>query len=474
MLTVAYCRVSTDEQAAEGYSIDGQTAKLQGYASLHDLGEVTVIADPGASGKNLKRTGVQRLLEMVRANHVGHVLLWRLDRLSRDLGDLIELSELFAQHDVVLHSVTENLDMSSPTGRMFFHILGSFAQFYREPLAENVKMGMAQARAQGRWTNRPPTGYDLDDGLLVPNADAATIVRIFEMRASGATQPEIEDATGVKHSTVVAILRNQAYIGQMRHKDEWLPGAHEPLITQELWDAAHRGRTPGVRRGRDLMSGRVRCGGCGRAMSIEHNGQGQRHYRCKHRGKGCKLPARSNKGLLRAAVLGLRLLDDEGLQEAIRQHLAQRRAAGTDRRRRTPGSAEALAELRNEQDKLLQAYYKDLIDEELFAREQARIRHEIENHQHDANEVGKQAIRDLELATKFEEILKILEELNIGDLWPYATETQRRQLLDELLDHIEVGPEHLTVHIHGVPSLNVAFNEVGLKDSQTSRVGGGT
>lgn len=71
MLTVAYCRVSTEEQAAERYSIDGQTAKLQGYASLHDLGDVTVIADPGASGKDLKRPGVQRLLEMVRADHVG-------------------------------------------------------------------------------------------------------------------------------------------------------------------------------------------------------------------------------------------------------------------------------------------------------------------------------------------------------------------------------------------------------------------
>jgi site-specific DNA recombinase len=87
MLTVAYCRVSTEEQATEGYSIEGQAEKLRGYALLHDLGEVTVIADPGRSGKDLDRTGLLQLLAMVEAGHVAHVLLWRLDRLSRNLGD---------------------------------------------------------------------------------------------------------------------------------------------------------------------------------------------------------------------------------------------------------------------------------------------------------------------------------------------------------------------------------------------------
>lgn len=218
MLTVAYCRVSTEEQAAEGYSIGGQTSKLTAYADLHELGALTVVSDPGISGKDTNRPGLQRLIEMVKAGHVEHVLIWRLDRLSRNLADLISLSNLFELHDVALHSISEHIDLSSASGRMFFNITGSFAQFYREQLSENVKMGMAQARSEGRWTNRPPTGYDLADGLLVPNREAATVVRIFELRAAGATQPEIEAATGIKHSTVVAILRNRAYLGEMRHK----------------------------------------------------------------------------------------------------------------------------------------------------------------------------------------------------------------------------------------------------------------
>ena len=83
---------------------------------------------------------------------------------------------------MALHSFTEQLDLSSATGRMFSNILGPFAQFYREQLAENVRMGMDQGVRQGRWVNRPPTGYDLIDGHLVPNEMAPTIRRIFRMR----------------------------------------------------------------------------------------------------------------------------------------------------------------------------------------------------------------------------------------------------------------------------------------------------
>jgi site-specific DNA recombinase len=93
MLNVAYCRVSTEEQAAEGFSIEGQAEKLRTYAKLHDLGPVTVIEDPGRSGKDLDRPGLQQVLAMVEQGHVTNVLVWRLDRMSRNLGDLILLAE---------------------------------------------------------------------------------------------------------------------------------------------------------------------------------------------------------------------------------------------------------------------------------------------------------------------------------------------------------------------------------------------
>lgn len=166
------------------------------------------------------------------------------------------------------------------------------------------------------------------------------------------------------------------------------------------------------------------------------------------------------------------LLRDEELQDAIRKHLAKRRQPDAVRRRRTHGAAEAIAALQTEQTKLLQLAYKELIDDSLFGREQARITQEIENLTYDAESTASAALTTLDLAARFEEVLTVLEQLNIEDLWPYATQAERCTLLDELLQHVEVHKDRLTVAVHGAPPLNVAFSEVGLKDSDLSRVGG--
>lgn len=142
MLTLGYCRVSTEEQAEEGFSIEGQTDKLRAYATLHDLGEITVITDPGISGKNMMRPGLQQMLAAIEAGHATHVIIWKLDRLSRNLRDLMELRDTFERHAVTLHSVSENLDLSSPAGRLFFSLMAGQAEYYRDALAENVRMGL--------------------------------------------------------------------------------------------------------------------------------------------------------------------------------------------------------------------------------------------------------------------------------------------------------------------------------------------
>ena len=183
MLTVAYCRVSTEEQATEGFSIEGQAEKLRAYASLNDLGEVTVIADPGRSGKDLERAGLQQLLAMVEAGHVSHVLLWRLDRLSRNLGDLIELADSFGEP---ASGCTRSRRRSTSLRRQvgcFYNMLGSFAEFCREQLAEMCAWACERAAREGRWLNRPKTGSTWSEGV-VPNGDTERVREIFKLRAA--------------------------------------------------------------------------------------------------------------------------------------------------------------------------------------------------------------------------------------------------------------------------------------------------
>jgi site-specific DNA recombinase len=476
MLTVAYCRVSTEYQAAEGFSIAGQADKLRVYAELHDLGEVTVIADPGLSGKNLERPGLQQLLHMVNEGHVANVLTWRLDRLSRNLGDLIMLADEFGQKGVALHSFTEKIDLSSATGRMFYNILGSFAQFYREQLAENVRMGMHQAVRQGKWINRPKTGYDLIDGELVPNEMAPVIRRIFTMRGEGASQGEIEAATGVKYSTIIGILRSRIYLGEVQMNGEWFPGHHEPLITPEIFSAATRGRIKGRPKGTDLLSGKVRCGMCRRLMALDQNGEGRKMYRCKHRGQGCAQPRRTNVGLLRAAVLGLRLIgNDEQLQDAIRRELERARqpapkaGGGTARRSRN-----VVGDLEGQRRKLLQLYYHDRIGADLFAEEEARLAGAIKAAQCEDEASQVKTYRGDDVARHFDDVAQMLAALDIERTWAAATEVERRVLLDEFLKEITVLPDYIDVNIHGAPPIHVLYQEVGLKESDFDGVGGPT
>jgi site-specific DNA recombinase len=222
---------------------------------------------------------------MVDEGHVANVITWRLDRLSRNLGDLIMLADRFGQANVALHSFTEKIDLSSATGRMFYDILGSFAQFYREQLAENVRVGMQQApsaRASGSIDPRLATTSWTASSW--PNEMAPVVRRIFTLRGEGASPGKIADATGVKYSTVLSILGSRIYLGEVQMNGEWFPGHHEAIITPEAFAAAHQGRVRGRARGTDLLSGRVRCGLCQRLMALDQNGEGRKLYRCHHRG----------------------------------------------------------------------------------------------------------------------------------------------------------------------------------------------
>ena len=355
---------------------------------------------------------------MVDDGHVANVITWRLDRLSRNLSDLIMLADRFGQANVALHSFTEKIDLSSATGRMFYNILGSFAQFYREQLAENVRMGMQQAVRQGKWVNRPKTGYALVDGELVANEMAPVVRRIFTMRAEGASQGKIAEATGVKYSTVLSILGSRIYLGEVQMNGKWFPGHHEAIVTPEVFAAAHRGRVKGRARGTDLLSGRVRCGLCQRLMALDQNGEGRKLYRCHHRGQGCRQPRRTNVGLHRAAVLGLRLIgDDVELQAAIRRELELARTpAPRPARPRTRRTRRGVEDLVAQRRKLLRLYYDDKIGADLFAEEETRLTVAIREAQQEADDARVEVARSDDVAHRFDES---------HSCWQRSTSTRR-------------------------------------------------
>jgi len=272
--TLAYVRVSTEDQIE--FSPDAQEKRGKDLARLRDLGPVMVLKDDGWSGKNLDRPAMRQLLTLVEANDVDDLLIWRWDRLSRDQGDFSRLVKLFGEHHVTVHSVNEGiLDLASASGKMQVGVTGVFAQYYRDQIVENTKMGQRQAAERGRWQNHPPTGYDMVQHELVPNEMAPVVQRIFALRAQGASYPVIAAEVGIKYSTVRSICLNRAYLGEVKYSAEWYPGIHPPLVNEQQFNAAQRGHTPGQRRSMDLLSGKVRCGLCGRVAGVHYNNRNQ-------------------------------------------------------------------------------------------------------------------------------------------------------------------------------------------------------
>jgi len=279
------------------------------------------------------------------------------------------------------------------------------------------------------------------------------------------TYRAIEARTGIGYSTVGAILRSRVYLGEILHNGKWHTGHHEPIVTEEEWHAANRGFVRGRRRGKDLLSGRVRCGLCGRRMPVAQNGTGRVMYRCRHRGQGCKQPARTNTGLVKAAVLGLGLVGrDQRLQEAIRRQLSGggRGKPGRASRRRRTAPADALKTLSDQRRKLLGLYYEDKVPLDLFHEEEQRLTAAIEaaRVQSSAEKADEQCRSELE--ARFEEVAAVLQELDIERVWEVAEDGDRRVLIEELLEWVTIYPDHMEVTVAGAPPLNVLYSEVGL------------
>jgi NifU-like protein involved in Fe-S cluster formation len=282
------------------------------------------------------------------------------------------LVKLFDRHGVKVHSVNEgDLDLASASGRMQIGVHGVFAQYYRDQIVENTRMGQRQAAEQGRWLNRAPTGYDMINGQLVANHMAPLVQRIFSLRAAGASFAVIAADVGIECSTTRHISLNRVYLGEVRLGDDWFPGQHLALVDAAQFDAAHRGHTKGQRRSKDLLSGRVRCGLCGQVAGVHYNNRNQAIYRCRHRGQGCAQSGRSANGLHRAAVLGLHVLaSDLDLQEAIRAELTAYRHQPAPR---GPSAASVVTSLKLKQRKLLDLYYAGKVNQDIFAEESTRL-----------------------------------------------------------------------------------------------------
>ena len=174
---LGYIRCSTYEQEASGLGLESQIDKMKTYCSLYNL-DLVHISQDAASGKNLRRPGLQDVLEKLEKKEAEGIIIAKLDRLTRSVKDMGILLETYFTNCNSLYVVLEQIDTSTATGRMMLNVLISVAQWERETISERTKDALTAKRKRGeKLGGSIPFGYDFDRGKLVENRQEQKVIR---------------------------------------------------------------------------------------------------------------------------------------------------------------------------------------------------------------------------------------------------------------------------------------------------------
>ncbi|WP_418993277.1 recombinase family protein [Agathobaculum butyriciproducens] len=240
-----YTRVSTLDQAREGYSLDAQRKALTRWAQEREYTIIGYYADEGISGKDIThRPAMQRLLDDVTDNKIDIIVVWALSRFTRSVADLYNMWDLLSAHQCGLVSYTESFDATTITGRAMLGVLGIFAQMEREYTAERVRAAAAERAAQGKRTCNEVLGYDLDgkDTLKINPVEAERVRYIFAKYAEYHNLSAVAELCRLRGYTgkrgriqtaesIRKILTRPIYAGYNVYLDELYQGTHEPLVS---------------------------------------------------------------------------------------------------------------------------------------------------------------------------------------------------------------------------------------------------
>ncbi|AIW42392.1 recombinase family protein [Paenibacillus polymyxa] len=308
---VIYARVSTEEQAENGYSIDAQLDILRNYCMATQAAVMDEYVDRGVSGKSIDgRYELQRLLKDAEESKFDEVIVWKFNRMARKNIDLLHIVEKLEKNNISFRSYSENFETSTPMGRFALQMMGAVGELERNTIIDNVKMGHRQRARMGFHNGKVPLGYTIVEGkggsreakteVIIVEEEVAIVRYIFEQYAAGHGLKTIANdlnhrgrktKNGKPFSTTAIrdLLDNPMFVGKIRYNqyENWaekrrkgkgtdiilVDGHHPPIVSQELWDKVQllrkkKGALPKKRfEGEYLLTGLIRCPECGAAMT---------------------------------------------------------------------------------------------------------------------------------------------------------------------------------------------------------------
>jgi site-specific DNA recombinase len=420
---VTYLRVSTTEQArrggqAEGFSLPIQREKVRGRAQEVVAPVVEEFIDAGKSATNMNRAGLQALLDYVKREHPTYVIVYKLDRLARNLLDQLIILRTMEAAGTQLLSCSETVE-STTAGKLSFAVMGAVNEYHSNNLTDELKNKLIGKIRSGGTIGKAPIGYlntverveglgevrsvkvDEERGPLMEWAfevyatgewSLSSLTEVLQEKGLTAVPGPTVTAKPIPRSVLARLLRNPYYTGVLRWKGAIYPGNHEPLVTQQIFEAvqnvldSHNVGGEKQRVHKHYLKGSVRCASCGASLCITKTvnrhgseylyffclGNYRRYTDCTARAIPVELVESHIEDKWRTVRLSHAYADT--IEQMIREELTTHRA------RQERDKARALKrriQLNEQRRKLLNAHYLDAIPLELLKEEQDRITKEI-------------------------------------------------------------------------------------------------
>lgn len=374
-----YARVSTEEQAVHGLSIEAQQAALEAWAKENGHKVVGLYVDAGISARKpaSKRPALQRLLADVRAGKGELIAFTKLDRWFRNIAEYYKVQEVLEKSHVDWQTIQEDYDTSTAAGRLKINIMLSVAQDEADRTGERIKFVFEDKVRRGEViSGKVPLGYKIENKKMVIDPKTAPIAQdIFReytvTRSVRALREYVLNKYGLVYAQtgIRALLDNERYIGRAHGQDDFCP----PLISEEQFKLCQdflrqRAQRNVARSDRVyLFTGLVRCAECGNRLSAHVVAQKYTYYRCT---KYEKLHLCPHKKRTSELVLEQWLL--ENLASSYEQYNLSIAQKAVEKK-----SDVDVGKIKRRMEKLKDLYLNDLIEKESYERDYISLRNQL-------------------------------------------------------------------------------------------------
>ena len=472
-----YIRVSTFDQAREGFSLREQEERLKEFCKFKRYNIYKVYQDAGISAKNDKRPAYQEMIEDVKKGNINVIVALKLDRLTRSVYDIEKLMKFVNDYECDIDCMADESNTTTSNGRMVMRIMTSVSQNEIEKCSERTKFGMAGAIKNGHIPNRTGLGFKRKNKKLVPDPlTKDIIVRIFDLYLEGKSHQAIDNIynkekvlgkTNWYDSTIQKILSNELYKGdyvngkRTKHPT-YYENVIEPIVSKEKWESCQYQKLRNARHyertATYLFTNKLKCSKCGNFLgghaTTKTNGKKYYYYKCNT----CKTYFNEIdiEKELKAFMLELAKQDDlinNYYTPFIKSKLEDK----------TEDYKKGIKELDKQLDRIKTAYIKGVVKLEDFDKEIKHIEYQksdLEKRQKEQKQYENLSftLNDLLIIQDIQEI-EFYTNPDVLNNWSNKSKEDKQKIIGKYIDNITIEKKNNKFEIS-----NIEFRKNYLED----------